>query len=77
MSKKTDRIPDLLGSIALRWEPPHPTHFTIPEALAIVEALNPKQTYFTHMTHDVEHHSTNARLPENVQLAYDGLVVEV
>ena len=61
---------------AIRWEPPHPTHFTIPESLEIVKQLNPKQTYFTHMTHDVEHHSTNARLPENVQLAYDGLVVE-
>ena len=62
---------------AIRWEPSHPTHFTIPESLEIVKQLNPKQTYFTHMTHDVEHHSTNARLPENVQLAYDGLVVEV
>ena len=29
------------------------------------------------MTHDVDHHSTNALLPENVQLAYDGLVMEV
>ena len=62
---------------AIRWEPRHPTHFTIPESLEIVQELNPKQTYFTHMTHDVDHDSTNARLPENVQLAYDGLVVEV
>ena len=68
---------DVLVLDALRWEPSHPTHFTIPEALEIVEQLKPKQTYFTHMTHSVEHHSTNARLPQNVQLAHDGLVVEV
>ena len=68
---------DLFVLDALRWEPTHPTHFTIPEALEIVAALRPKQTYFTHMTHDVEHHSTNARLPEEIQLAYDGLILEV
>jgi phosphoribosyl 1,2-cyclic phosphate phosphodiesterase len=68
---------DALVLDALRWSPPHPTHFTIPEALEVVEQLQPKRAYFTHMTHDVEHHSTNARLPENVQLAYDGLVLEV
>ncbi len=71
------RALDLLVLDALRWQPPHPTHFIIPESLEIVEQLRSKQTYFTHMTHDVEHHSTNARLPKNVQLAYDGLVVDV
>lgn len=68
---------DLLVLDALRWEPSHLSHFTIPEALGIVRELKPKQTYFTHMTHDVEHRSTNDRLPKHVQLAYDGLIVEV
>ena len=68
---------DVLVLDALRWSPPHPTHFTIPEALEIVEYLQPKQTYFTHLTHDVEHHSTDAHLPKNVQLAYDGLILDV
>ena len=68
---------DLLVLEAIRWHPPHPTHFTIPEALEIVEQLQPKRCYFTHLTHEVEHDSTNARLPDHVQLAYDGLVVAV
>jgi phosphoribosyl 1,2-cyclic phosphate phosphodiesterase len=68
---------DTLVLDALRWSPPHATHFTIPQSLEIVEQLQPKRTYFTHMTHDVEHHATNARLPEDVQLAYDGLILEV
>lgn len=55
----------------------HLSHFTIPEALQVVRELKPRQTYFTHMTHDVGHQSTNDRLPEHVQLAYDSLIVEV
>lgn len=68
---------DLLVLDALRWSPPHPTHFTIPESLKIVEQLKSKRTYFVHMSHDVEHHETNSILPEDVELAYDGLIVEV
>ena len=68
---------DLLVLDALRWAPPNPTHFTIPESLKIVEQLKPTRTYFVHMSHDVEHHETNSRLPDGVELAYDGLVVEV
>ena len=68
---------DLLVLDALRWSPPNPTHFTIPESLEIVEQLRPKQTYFVHMSHDVEHQDTNSRLPEGIELAYDGLIVEV
>ena len=68
---------DLLVLDALRWSPPSPTHFTIPESLRVVERLRPKRTYFVHMSHDVDHHETNARLPNGVELAYDGLVVDV
>jgi phosphoribosyl 1,2-cyclic phosphate phosphodiesterase len=68
---------DLLVLDALRWSPPNPTHFTIPESLKIVEQLKSQRTYFVHMSHDVEHHDTNSRLPEGVELAYDGLVVEI
>jgi len=62
---------------ALRWEPEHWIHMTIPESLDVVDELRPKQTYLTHMMHTVEHTETNRKLPQNVQLAYDGLVVEV
>jgi phosphoribosyl 1,2-cyclic phosphate phosphodiesterase len=52
---------------------PHPTHFHIEEALAVVERLRPRITYLTHTSHDLEYEETNRQLPSDVQLAYDGL----
>ncbi len=66
---------DVLVLDALRQQA-HPTHFSIPEALAIVERLKPRRTYFTHMCHDVDHEKTNRQLPPGIQLAYDGLILE-
>ena len=63
---------DVLILDALR-DKPHPTHFSIPESLEEVRKLKPKRAYFTHISHWLEHEATNARLPENVELAYDGL----
>jgi phosphoribosyl 1,2-cyclic phosphate phosphodiesterase len=68
---------DLLILGALRASPPHPTHFTFGQALAIVECLAPRRTFFTHLTHDVSYREAGARLPAGVRLAYDGLVLEV
>jgi phosphoribosyl 1,2-cyclic phosphate phosphodiesterase len=56
---------------------PHPTHFTVAEALAVVERVQPQQTYFTHICHDLPHVATNASLPAGVELAYDGLAFEI
>ena len=56
---------------------PHETHFTVEQALAIVDRLKPRRAYFTHMTHDLPHAATNARLPAGVELAYDGLVFDI
>ena len=67
---------DTLVLDALR-DIPHTTHFTVTEALAVVERLRPRRTYFTHMTHDLGHAATEARLPGDVRLAYDGLRLEV
>jgi phosphoribosyl 1,2-cyclic phosphate phosphodiesterase len=61
---------------ALR-ERPHSTHFNLSEAVQIAQRMGPERTYFTHICHDLPHAATCARLPEGVQLAYDGLVVEV
>jgi len=61
---------------ALR-ERPHPTHFTVAEALEVVARLSPQRAYFTHICHDLSHAATCARLPGGVELAYDGLVLEV
>ena len=46
------------------------------ETLAVVERLKPRQTYFTHICHDLDHDPTNRRLPAGVALAFDGLVVD-
>ncbi len=56
---------------------PHPTHFTVSQALEMIAALRPEAAYLTHICHDLSHAATNARLPAGVQVAYDGLVVEI
>ncbi|HVH28793.1 MAG TPA: MBL fold metallo-hydrolase [Vicinamibacterales bacterium] len=61
---------------ALR-ERPHPTHFTLTEAVEVVTRLGADCAYFTHICHDLAHAATCARLPARMQLAYDGLVLEV
>jgi phosphoribosyl 1,2-cyclic phosphate phosphodiesterase len=52
---------------------PHATHFSLEEAVAVAEQLRPRQTYFTHISCRLDHASTNARLPPQMQLGYDGL----
>ncbi|MEQ1574143.1 MAG: MBL fold metallo-hydrolase [Vicinamibacterales bacterium] len=67
---------DTLVLDALR-ERPHPTHFTIDEAIAVASRVGATRTYFTHICHDLPHAATGARLPAGVELAYDGLVLDV
>ena len=50
----------------------HTTHFSLAEAIAVARELAPRQTYFTHMSHELEHEATNAALPPGMALAYDG-----
>lgn len=61
---------------ALRYTP-HPMHSNVEQSLALVHELAPKRAWFTHICHDLSHAETNAKLPENVRLAYDGLQLEV
>ena len=56
---------------------PHPTHFSVAEALEAVARIGPERAYFTHICHDLPHAATCARLPPGVELAYDGLVLDV
>jgi phosphoribosyl 1,2-cyclic phosphate phosphodiesterase len=56
---------------------PHPTHFSVAEALDVVYRLGAERAYFTHICHDLPHAETSARLPEGVELAYDGLVLDL
>jgi phosphoribosyl 1,2-cyclic phosphate phosphodiesterase len=60
---------------ALR-DKPHSTHFTVDEALAVIAKVRPRRALLTHMTHDLGHAQTNARLPDGVELSYDGLVLD-
>ena len=61
---------------ALR-ERPHPTHFSIGEALEASRRIGAGRTFFTHMCHDVRHAEVAARLPAGVSLAHDGLRIGV
>jgi phosphoribosyl 1,2-cyclic phosphate phosphodiesterase len=67
---------DILILDALRHRP-HPTHFTVAEALQVVDRVTPRQAYFTHICHDLPHEATNASLPRGVELAYDGLALTI
>jgi len=55
------------------WDQPHATHFSVPEALEVIERVRPRQAYLTHLSHQLDYAQTNARLPDNVELSYDGL----
>jgi phosphoribosyl 1,2-cyclic phosphate phosphodiesterase len=61
---------------ALRWRP-HSTHFSIPEAVAVAERIGARRTLLTHLAHDVDHTSPLQPLPAGVELAADGLVLEL
>ena len=66
---------DLLILDTLR-EKPHPTHFHLEASCEWARRLGAKQTFFVHMSHNLDHASTNAQLPSDMQLAYDGQQVE-
>ena len=67
---------DVLILNALRRQP-HPTHFNLEQATQIALKLKAKKTYFTHITHDMIHDKINAELPENIELGYDGLEINI
>jgi phosphoribosyl 1,2-cyclic phosphate phosphodiesterase len=67
---------DVLVVDALRWEP-HPTHLSVPEALELITAVQPGHAYLTHVGHTLEHDKTNQRIGPNVEVAYDGLRLEL
>lgn len=67
---------DVLILDALRHKP-HPTHSSVEQSLALIERLKPRRAYFTHIAHELGHEETNAALPPGVQLAYDGLKLEI
>lgn len=67
---------DVLVLDALRRKP-HPTHFSLGQAVETARRIGARHTYFTHIAHELAHAETCAELPPGMSLAYDGLVVEV
>ena len=67
---------DTLVIDGLRDEP-HTTHFTVTEAVEAIARIAPRRAFLTHMTHDLGYADTNARLPAGIELAYDGLTLDV
>ncbi len=80
---RDEEIPFLLGVKtlvvnALRYEPQHHSHMTVAETIEFSNRVGAKQTYLVHMSHGIGlHHDVNLRLPDGIQLAYDGLQIEV
>jgi phosphoribosyl 1,2-cyclic phosphate phosphodiesterase len=67
---------DVVVLDALR-ERPHPTHFSLSEAMEAAHRIAARRTYFTHMCHDLDHVETSRRLAAGMELAYDGLILEL
>jgi phosphoribosyl 1,2-cyclic phosphate phosphodiesterase len=56
---------------------PHPSHFSVKEALAWIERLAVKRAILTHMTVELDYETLRRQLPPHVEPGYDGMVVEV
>ena len=66
---------DILIVDALRREP-HPSHSHLAKSIALAELLKPQRTFFTHMSHELDHAATELELPPNIRLGYDGLQLQ-
>jgi phosphoribosyl 1,2-cyclic phosphate phosphodiesterase len=66
---------DVLILDALRYAP-HPTHFSVNEALALIEKVRPRRAILTNLHTDLDYEKLRRELPPHVEPAYDGLWVE-
>ncbi len=55
---------------------PHPTHFSVDQALEFVARVKPERAVFTHMNHELEYHALKKQLPPGIEPAYDGMRIE-
>jgi phosphoribosyl 1,2-cyclic phosphate phosphodiesterase len=61
---------------ALRHKP-HPNHATVEQAMGWAKRIGARQTWLTHIAHELGHEVTNSTLPDNIRMAYDGLFLDV
>ena len=55
---------------------PHPSHFSVKEAVAWINRMSPKRAVLTHLHTDLDYDSLKAELPGTIEPAYDGMVIE-
>jgi phosphoribosyl 1,2-cyclic phosphate phosphodiesterase len=67
---------DVLVLGALRYRP-HPTHFSLEQAIAVARKIGAAETYFTHLAHDVDHGRPEIPLPPGVAFGHDGLAFDL
>ncbi len=67
---------DVLILGALRYRP-HPTHFSIEQAIEVAAGIGAQRTFLTHLAHAVDHDRPQVAMPPGVGFGYDGLVLEV
>ena len=62
---------------ALRWRA-HDSHFSVEEAVALINRIKPRKAFLTHLSHEIGLHAlAGDRLPQGVELAHDGLTLEI
>ena len=64
----------ILGALRHR---PHSTHMTVDEAVEVINKTDIKRAYLTHLSHDLEYEKENNKLPDHINLAYDGLSIYI
>lgn len=68
---------DTLIVNALRFKP-HDSHFSVAEAVELIKRVKPRKAYLTHLSHEIGLHAASAtKLPQGVELAHDGLTIEI
>lgn len=62
---------------ALWFDTPHPTHFSVQEAIAVAQELGAERTYLTHLSHRTSAAELDRRLPPGIFAAWDGMEIEI
>jgi phosphoribosyl 1,2-cyclic phosphate phosphodiesterase len=65
---------EILVLDALRHKP-HPTHFSLGEALEVIERVKPQRAYLTHISCQLDPEQARREMPPHVELAHDGLTI--